>query len=147
MEEMYGGSIKGDILNHCYKCKTCGDLVNYRKYRWNNSEDNHEKTEDNEEYDRQSDDSDDQSEGGDDQSEMTVDESGDGDDENEQTGGGHRQTEMDNEAGEDDGIEDQSELDYGGPKCPECGRSKMLDWNNLKAEYKDEKSECGDEQN
>ena len=36
MEEMYGRAIKGDILNQCYKCKTCGDLVNYRKYRWNN---------------------------------------------------------------------------------------------------------------
>ena len=40
MGEMYGGGIKGDILNDCYKCKTSGDLVNYRKYKWNNNEDN-----------------------------------------------------------------------------------------------------------
>ena len=50
---MYYGSIKGNILNHSYKCKTCGDSVNYRKYRWNNSEDSDGK-EDNEECDRQS---------------------------------------------------------------------------------------------
>ena len=77
MEEMYGGGIKGDILNHCYKCKTCGDLVNYRKYRWNNSEDNDGKTEDNEDYDSQSEGSVDESEGWENQSEMTDDESGD----------------------------------------------------------------------
>ena len=29
MEEMYGGAIEGDILNQCYKVKTCGDLVNH----------------------------------------------------------------------------------------------------------------------
>ena len=51
---------------------------------------------------------------------MTDDESGDV--ENEQTGGGHRQTEMDNECGEDDNSDNESEPDYGGPKCSECGR-------------------------
>ena len=34
MEETYGGAMKGDILKHCYKCKTCGDLVNQREYIW-----------------------------------------------------------------------------------------------------------------
>ena len=89
MEEMVGGLIIGDISNHCYKCKTCGDLVNYRKYRWNNSEDN-DGDEDNEEYDSQSVGGEDESEGREDQSEMT-DEEESSDDENEQTGGGHRQ--------------------------------------------------------
>ena len=73
MEEMYGGSIKGDILNHWYKCKTCGDLLNYRKYRQNNNEDNDGKSEDNEDYDSQSEGSVDESEGWENQSEMTDD--------------------------------------------------------------------------
>ena len=88
MEEMYGGAIKRDILYHCYKSKTCGDLVNYRKYRWNNSEDN-DGEEDNEKYDSQSEGDEDESEGRGDQSEMT-DEEESSDDENEKTGGGHR---------------------------------------------------------
>ena len=67
MEEMYGGSIKGDILNHCYKCKTCGKLSYYRKYRLNKSEDN-DGDEDDEEYDSQSEGDEDESEGREDQS-------------------------------------------------------------------------------
>ena len=96
MEEMYGGAIKGDISNHCFKCMTCGDLVNHRKYRWNNREDNDQKTEDNEEYERQSE--------------------GDEDD---------RQSVMTDD--EDDNSDDESEPDYGGPKCSEFGRPKMGD--------------------
>ena len=107
MEEMYGSGIKGDILNHCYKCKTCGELANYRKYRWNNNEDNDGKTEDN---DRQS-----EGDGDDRQSVLTVDEY--------------------------DNRDNESELDYGGPNCPECGTPKMWDWSKLKADGKDEKSE------
>ena len=28
---------------------------------------------------------------------------------------------MTNESGEDDSSDDESEPDYGGPKCPDCG--------------------------
>ena len=37
-------------------------------------------------------------------------------------------SEMSNEFGEDDSSDDESEPDYGGLKCPECGRSKNVDW-------------------
>ena len=65
-----------------------------------------------------------------------TDEEVSSDDENEQTGGGHRQTELVNEAVEDESSDDQSEPDYGYPKCPECGRSKMWDRVSLKLRMK-----------
>ena len=145
MKEMYGVEIEGDILNHCYKCKTHGDLVNYRKYKWNNNEDNDDE-EDNEEYDSQTEGGEDEYEGREDQLEMT-DEKNSSDKENEQTAVGHRQTEMTNESGEDDSSDNKSEPDYGGPKCPDCGGSKMWDWSKLKAEGKDEKNEAQVEDN
>ena len=80
MEKMYFGAIKWDTLNHCYKCKTCGDLVNHKDYEWNNNE-NNDGERDNEEYDSQSEGSDDESEGLEDQSERT-DEEDSNDDEN-----------------------------------------------------------------
>ena len=39
-----------------------------------------------------------------------------------------------------------SEPDYGGPKCSECGITKIFDWSELKADGEDEKSEGGDDQ-
>ena len=141
MEEMYGGKIKGDILNHCYKCKTCGDLVNYREYKWNKDEDNDGDEDD--ESDSQSGDSDDQSEGGYVQSEMAdeddeVDDDSD-DDRDEQSG------EDDNSDDEDD-DETESELDFGGPKCSGCGKSIHLDWSVLKADGNDEDDEVDDDE-
>merc|ERR1712081_148507 len=42
---------------------------------------------------------------------------------------------------DDDDDETESDLDFGGPKCSECGRSVHMDWSVLKAGGDDEKIE------